>query len=121
MFDQIPDEENMIRQGFDESVRDRGVFATLASGVAMVFFVAVCIAFAAFSKGWGMMDPVGARRVLAAEGYSQIRITGYRWFTCSGDEDYFHTGFTAVGPTGKWVTGTVCKGFFLKASTVRVD
>lgn len=66
----------------------------------------------------GCTDANSARHTLAGEGYSNVQITGYRFFTC--DKDGWATGFTATGPSGQPVSGTVCKGF-LKASTVRMD
>lgn len=60
-----------------------------------------------------------ATRALDSAGYSQIQITGFRFFGC-GEDDNFRTGFAAVGPTGKPVTGVVCGGF-LKGSTIRLD
>ena len=60
-----------------------------------------------------------ATKVLLDEGYTNITITGYRIFGCS-DDDHFHTGFTATGPTGRPVAGVVCQGFF-KNGTVRLD
>lgn len=59
-----------------------------------------------------------ARRALEAEGYSDIRITGYNFFACSKD-DFFHTGFEAKNREGKRVTGTVCSGLFFKNATIR--
>lgn len=68
---------------------------------------------------WGT-DPIGATRVLQASGYTNIKITGYRWFV-GGDRDFYHTGFAAKGPGGQQVTGTVTSGLFFKSNTVRLD
>ena len=68
----------------------------------------------------GCTDADNAVRVLDANGYEQIQITGYNWFGCSKD-DFQHTGFTAVGPTGKKVEGTVCSGLLFKNSTIRFE
>ena len=67
----------------------------------------------------GCTSADSATRALESAGYSQIKITGYQFFGCSED-DSFHTGFTAVGPTGKPVSGVVCGGL-LKGSTIRTD
>jgi len=67
----------------------------------------------------GCTSSDGATRALDSAGYSQIQITGFRFFGC-GEDDNFRTGFAAVGPTGKPVTGVVCGGF-LKGSTIRLD
>lgn len=59
------------------------------------------------------------RKVLAAEGYSNVRLTGYEWFDCSRGEIY-HQGFVATSATGQKVVGTVCSGVFAGA-VVRID
>lgn len=68
----------------------------------------------------GCTDADNAIRVLDANGYEQIQITGYNWFSC-GKDDFQHTGFTVVGPTGKKVEGTVCSGLLFKNSTIRFE
>ena len=67
----------------------------------------------------GGTDPEGATRVLKASGYSNIEMTGYRWFAGS-KEDSFNTGFSATTPTGERVTGCVTSGPF-KGHTIRID
>lgn len=62
-------------------------------------------------------DEENARRVLEADGYTNIDFTGYDCYECSEDDSYA-TGFVAV-KNGKTVTGVVCKGIF-KASTIRI-
>ena len=66
----------------------------------------------------GCTKPDDARRVLAAHGYTDISITGYRWFSCSKDDTY-HTGFVATSPAGIRVEGCVCDGFLFKNATIR--
>ena len=68
----------------------------------------------------GCTDADNAVRVLEANGYEQIQITGYSLFGCSED-DFQRTGFKAVGPTGKKVEGTVCSGLLFKNSTIRFE
>lgn len=63
--------------------------------------------------------PETATRVLESNGYKNISITGYSWFSC-GEDDTFSTGFEAVGPTGNSVKGTVCSGLF-KGATLRFE
>lgn len=65
-------------------------------------------------------DPGKATEILSENGYSNVYITGYRWFGCS-DDDFYHTGFDATSATGKRVAGTVCSGLFFKGSTIRFD
>jgi hypothetical protein len=64
-------------------------------------------------------DPEGARRVLEKQGYSQIQITGYKFFGCSKGDTY-RTGFKATAPNGSYTSGVVCKGWF-KGNTVRLS
>lgn len=67
----------------------------------------------------GCSSPKDAQKALEGAGYTEVRITGYRFFGCSKD-DAFSTGFTAKGPTGKEVSGVVCSDWF-KGSTIRTD
>ena len=67
----------------------------------------------------GCTDPSGARRVLESSGFTDIEIGGHAWFSC-GNDDNFATTFRATGPSGKPVTGAVCRGVF-KNSTIRID
>ena len=69
---------------------------------------------------FGCTNDESARRVLEGAGYTKIKTTGYNFFACSQD-DLFHTGFEAIGPTGKFVKGTVCEGFIFKNSTIRFE
>lgn len=68
----------------------------------------------------GCTDADNATKVLNANGFEQIQITGYSLFGCSED-DFQRTGFIAVGPTGKTVKGTVCSGLLFKNSTIRFE
>jgi hypothetical protein len=62
-------------------------------------------------------DPKGSERVLAQQGFSDVKITGYKFFACSED-DIFSTGFIAKSPSGNEVKGCVCRGLF-KGATIR--
>lgn len=67
----------------------------------------------------GFTDAPGTTRLLTDQGYSNVEITGWRPF--AGSKDDIHcTGFTAITPTGKQVSGTVTSGFF-KGKTLRLD
>ena len=72
-----------------------------------------------FSLLVGCTNPQGARRLLSNQGYTNIQITGYKFFAC-GEGDWYATGFRATNPVGKIVTGCVCEGVF-KNSTIRFD
>ncbi len=60
-----------------------------------------------------------ATKVLKANGYTDITITGWRPFM-AGKDEAFSTGFQAKSPSGTVVTGAVTSGF-LKGSTIRFD
>lgn len=68
----------------------------------------------------GCSQPETAERVLSEAGYTDIKTQGYGWLEC-GKDDFFHTSFTAKGPTGKHVKGVVCSGMFFKGSTIRIS
>jgi hypothetical protein len=59
-------------------------------------------------------------KFLDKEGYTEIEITGYQWFSCSKD-DWFHTGFKATNMKGNVVEGTVCEGLLFKGKTIRFE
>lgn len=64
----------------------------------------------------GCTDEPTARRVLTEQGYRDVEITGYA-VGCHRD-DVFSTGFRAVAPSGRVVTGAVCGSALL--STIRI-
>lgn len=69
----------------------------------------------------GCTSPETARRVLDDAGYKNVVITGYRPFGCGSNDEDFHTGFKAIAPSGKTVTGTVCRKMFISSSVIRID
>lgn len=68
----------------------------------------------------GCTDSSTAKRVLQSQGFTDVRITGYKAFACSGD-DTTSTGFTATSPNGTRVRGAVCGGLLFKNSTIRLQ
>ena len=68
----------------------------------------------------GCTKPKETKKILTNLGYTDVKITGYRYFGCSED-DHYHTGFTADSRAGANVSGVVCSGFLTKGSTVRYD
>lgn len=64
-------------------------------------------------------NEAGVTRILNATGYQDVRLTGYRMFSCSED-DMFRVGFAATSPTGESISGAVCGGP-LKGHTIRLD
>jgi hypothetical protein len=67
----------------------------------------------------GCSDPPGATDTLSSAGYKDIKTTGYSFFGC-GEDDFYHTGFTALGLDGVRIRGAVCGGLFFKGDTIRV-
>lgn len=78
--------------------------------------IVLCLIFGLFFLS--CTNPSGAKEALEAEGFENVQITGFKWFSCSKD-DFFHTGFTATGRNGKPISGTVCEGLLFKGRTIR--
>lgn len=76
------------------------------------------IALAFLALGCTQQDK--AQRLLTSQGYTNIEMTGYRFFSC-GRDDTYHDGFKATSPVGQPTEGTVCTGMFFKGSTIRFD
>lgn len=68
----------------------------------------------------GCTNNPDATRILQENGYKDIQMTGYNFFSC-GRDDFYHTGFIAKSPSGNNVKGTVCSGAFFKNSTIRFE
>lgn len=68
----------------------------------------------------GCTDKEGAERVLELNNFTEIRITGYAWLSCS-DRDTVKTGFVARAPNGQITKGAVCSGLLFKNSTIRFE
>jgi hypothetical protein len=90
---------------------------TLGAVLVLILFIAG-IAMTVFAPVLAV-DADGATRVLKANGFTDIKITGYKWF--NGTQDYYNTGFEATGVNGTRVTGNVSRGIFFKGSTIRLD
>lgn len=60
-----------------------------------------------------------ATRALTGAGYTNIHITGYRFFGCD-EKEQWRTGFEATGQNGRRVSGVVCSGV-MKGATIRTD
>lgn len=68
----------------------------------------------------GCTNSSGATRALLDAGYRQVVITGWSALSCSQDDDTC-TGFTAIGPSGRQVSGAVGCGYFFKGCTIRLS
>lgn len=64
-------------------------------------------------------DAPTAERVLADNGYTNIKTNGYAFLSC-GEKDSFATSFTATSPNGRQVSGAVCSGW-MKGATIRFN
>jgi hypothetical protein len=68
----------------------------------------------------GCTNNPDAIRILQENGYKEIQMTGYNFFSCSKD-DFYHSGFMAKSPNGNSIKGTVCSGILFKNSTIRFE
>ena len=84
---------------------------------AVLILIAVCLAIWVLPQA--LQDADGAERILSEQGYTEIKITGYRPLM-AGEDDTFSTGFEAKSPSGHIVTGAVTGGVF-KGRTIRLD
>lgn len=78
------------------------------------------IALAALALLAGCTQPDKAKALLEAQGYTDVRMTGYSFWSCSEDDTY-HDGFVAKSPAGQQMKGTVCAGMWFKGATIRFD
>lgn len=62
--------------------------------------------------------PQKSERALQKAGFTKIKITGYKPFSCSED-DQFSTGFEANNSNNERVEGVVCCGLYAKNCTIR--
>lgn len=61
-----------------------------------------------------------AKHVLEGAGYTEIEVGGHAWLAC-GSDDSLASEFTAIGPSGTKVSGSVCCGLIAKDCTVRAE
>jgi hypothetical protein len=62
-------------------------------------------------------NPEKATRILKQQGYTEIQITGYDWWSCHKGE-YVATGFKAKTVAGYQVEGCVCEGIFSSTTCI---
>lgn len=80
------------------------------------------VCFVAVSVALSCTSPDRARAALQAAGYTQVELTGHAWRTCGSDDTC--TGFTALGPTRRYVEGAVGCGYGCssgKGCTIRIE
>jgi hypothetical protein len=65
-------------------------------------------------------QPDRTKKLLEAQGYTDIQTHGYDFFAC-GKDDETATEFSAKSPNGTAVKGAVCAGWFFKGATIRFD
>lgn len=81
--------------------------------------LAACLAFVGVvGASAGCTRPDASRRLLEAQGYTEVVAGGWALLDCSED-DWFRTKFRATSPTGVKVAGAVCSGLLFKNATVR--
>lgn len=81
-----------------------------------ILYTILSISFLSLSS---CTDSNGATRTLINNGYTNVEITGYRFFS-GGRDDVFVTGFEAISPAGIPVSGVVTRGWF-NGNTIRLD
>jgi hypothetical protein len=86
--------------------------------IATLIVAGICVLFPLM--GACNVPPEKAKKVLHGAGYTNIHIGGHAWFACSED-DTLSSEFTATGPSGDSVTGSVCCGWALKDCTIRSE
>lgn len=97
----------------DDIIQILSPFFSLKVALVLSFFILVLAAYP-------FTDEKTAIRILSDQGYSEIKMDGFSYFTCSAD-DMFHTKFIAKHPvTSKTITGTICSDIF-KGATIRLD
>lgn len=80
-----------------------------------ILAIAVCLTALTLSACSNSDD---AFRALDNAGYTNIAPGGYDWLAC-GQDDFYHTKFTATNANGKNVKGVVCSGLLFKSATIR--
>lgn len=67
----------------------------------------------------GCTNEDATKKIVEAQGFSNVQPDGYAWWGCGSDEDdWSRTKFTATGPNGDEISGVVCCGVW-KNCTVR--
>lgn len=85
----------------------------------VVTLLGLCIIYFVYILPMSCTQPDKATRVLNLDGFTDVQITGYKYFSC-GKGDSYHTGFIAK-KNGMWVEGTVCAGWLFKGNTIRFE
>lgn len=81
--------------------------------------IALVAAVVAVLGGCVGTNPGVATEIVEDAGYTDVQMTGFNYWGCgTGYETAYlgskieMTGFTALAPSGRRVTGTVCRGTF---------
>ena len=85
--------------------------------VALIVFFWIMMVITTFMSLSACTDESASRRALMNHGFTQIRFTGYKMWSC-GEDDTYATGFVARNPNGHMVSGVVCCGIS-KSCTIR--
>jgi hypothetical protein len=65
----------------------------------------------------GYADPVGTKKILEEDGYTDIQVGGRQFFGC--DRNFYRTTFTAKNSRGIKTHGLVCKSFLDEAAYIK--
>jgi hypothetical protein len=85
----------------------------------MKHFFLLLITLAILSGCTSSNDFETGAKQLKQQGYTDIEMTGHKFFCCSDDES-FSTGFKAKNSEGEIVTGCFCSELF-KGVTIRFE
>jgi hypothetical protein len=91
-----------------------------SAGTLIATLIILAVGFGGTLVGACDVPAAKTKHVLEGAGYTKIEVGGHAWFACSGD-DSLATEFTAVGPSGKHVSGSVCCGWAMKDCTIRSE
>jgi len=85
--------------------------------IKIFFYIGIVILTLLIVPHTCTMIPEKAKQALKDNGYTDVELTGYKYFKCGSDP--FNTTFTGKSITGHKVTGAVCGGF-AKGTTIRI-
>lgn len=94
-------------------MKNFGVKLVITGGILL--FIALVLSISALIGSMSNKDKI--KIFLGNQGFSQIEMTGFEFFSCSRG-DLFKDGFKAVNQQGHEVKGVVCQGIF-KGKTIR--
>jgi hypothetical protein len=90
---------------------------TRKSKVGITEIITLLTIAAVIIGNMGYADPVGTKKVLEDEGYTDIEVGGRQYFGC--DRNFYRTQYTAKNSRGIKVHGLVCKSLLDGAAYIK--